>query len=245
MSLMRNPGVLGAVERQVALLCPDDLPVLPVRLDSGQELLSLRQARASVYGADRAPERAAALWRMAAAAAQQPADHGPDGLPTLLGPWLALPSLARRARLVLLFRRASREEMEAEGLLAFLEAQATLDPELPDLGRRLLSAGVGGMWRYTEQGARETPVADIGTARAPRLPHLRPERWELTVDPPSRPTGLAATIRFTASATELEGHRLGSLTHRLGLREVVFRARHLSPGPQIGTLSLRPSGVRR
>ncbi|KOG58252.1 hypothetical protein ADK75_02485 [Streptomyces virginiae] len=149
--------------------------------------------------------------------------------------------------------RLEAADAEAEVLLGLLEALASADREDPLLGASVTASACRRLWAYAARTVREVPVVDVAAISAGRTAGLPPEDelptengWDLYVAPPDREDGgLSAPLRFTLSPAAVEAVRLTDLADRMGLRDVVFRARRPGEGPPIGTLSLRPSGAPR
>ncbi|MGP3966469.1 hypothetical protein [Streptomyces sp. 6N223] len=229
-------------------------------LAAGVRHLSPGQARDLLYRPDADPAFRDALWRQVIVAAQR---EGAGSSWQALTAWLALPGLRRSVRSISFALRADHQDLQAEALLAVLETLNAIDPEPPEPGGRLVKAAIGRVWAYAKLAAPETPVADVAAV----LPV--PDRaWELEIQPPDRPEGLAAPLRFTVPRTtrpvpkqapdpdpdldpdldpdpdsDPEEERLTDMAHRLGLRDIVYRARRPGEGTPIGVLSLRPAGA--
>ncbi|WP_159400322.1 hypothetical protein [Streptomyces sp. XY431] len=213
--------------------------------------LSPAECREALYGKQHNEALRAAIWRQAAAEAQQE-PRGGDGTGRSLLLWLTLPGLYRSLHRILRAFGVERGDLEAEAVLAVLSALDETDPEHPETGGLLIRAGVGGMWAYAGRVAHEIPVVDVARFANARNATARPDgppqpadAWELHIAPPPQRDGLAATLRFTTSRTRREGERLGALAYCAGLPELVFRARRHEEEKLIGTLALRPAGARR
>ncbi|MEU8822312.1 hypothetical protein [Streptomyces sp. NPDC048636] len=211
--------------------------------------LSPLQARKLLYGNDSGSALCAAVWRHSVRMTRSQAaeEHW-----RLLVVWLALPRLYRTVRRASELFHVDLEDVEAEAVLGILASLGTLDGEEPGLDDLILRAGYTHAWRFARRAAQEMPVADLASVAARRnTTLLAPQElavedaWEVDVAPPPRADGLSAPLRFTVSRTRVEGERLGSLADRLGLRDVIFRARRPGDGEPIGTLSLRPAGAKR
>ncbi|MFC9293388.1 hypothetical protein ACFTWH_20060 [Streptomyces sp. NPDC057011] len=195
-------------------------------------------------------EAAVAVWREVVGAAQREAEG--SGRWTLLALWLALPRL--RGPVAFAVRRFFMDEADAESeaAAAFLEALAAADPGDPRLGSAMADLACRRLWAYGARVLREVPVADVAAIAAARTEGLPAEEdlpdaegWSLYVAPPDRKDGLSAPLRFTLSSAAVEEARLTALADRMGLSDLVFRARRPGEGPPIGTLSLRPVGAPR
>lgn len=251
----RLEGVFRAVGRAVAdapwakeafLECSDGARTI---------VLSPAQAHRALYGRDSDPTLKGAIWRRTVALAHSEPE---EERAKLLVVWFALPRLYRSVwRITDRFRWAvAAEDVEAEVVAGILLALSKLNGDEPDPDDILVRAALSHGWAVAEaesgqhkasiavreEAVREEPFCALlglsGDSAAESA-------WEMEVAPPARPDGLSAPVRFTVSKSRLEGERLGSLTERFGLREVVFRARRPSAGPRVGRLSLRPAGAKR
>ncbi|MBO8197766.1 hypothetical protein JW613_05545 [Streptomyces smyrnaeus] len=237
-------------------------PLLVVRLGDETLRLTLREARHAVYGARPEERVGEAVWRHAVAEARNgqadtsyqgadPTDQMTDYWQLFLI-WLAIPGLYRTVRRITDRFRIDREDVEAEAVLALLDEIETVDLSRPGVGSQVVRGAAGRMWGYAARTRREVPVVDITSlavarhgAVADALDDMPRESWELHVTPPGDVAGLAATLRFTESATCREGARLGALAQSIGLTDIVLRARRPRAGVRIGTLALRPAGAGR
>lgn len=215
--------------------------------------LSPEDCRTALYGRPRRDEELrTAVWRQAVVEArQEPREGAATG--RLLVLWLAAPALYRNLYRILRQSRIERADLEAEAVLALLAALDTVDPDGPDPAGHMIKEAVGRMWAYAGRIRREVPVVDVARfAEARNVTTSREQsgqqvdEWELHVTPPPRRDGLAATLRFAESSpARREGERIGALAHCAGLSDIVFRARRHQEAERIGTLVLRPTGVRR
>ncbi|MFI0982142.1 hypothetical protein ACH4SP_34695 [Streptomyces sp. NPDC021093] len=226
-------------------------PSLVVSVGGHTVRLSPEECRAALYGPRRNKALGAAVWRQAVIEARREPVGG-DGTGRLLAVWLALPGLYRNLHRILRRLRVERVDLEAEAVLALLAAVDAADPDDPEAGGRIIKEAVNGMWAYANRIRREVPVVDVAAFAEARNATTEPEEqprpaegWELHVTPPARRDGMAATLRFAESRTRREGTRLGALAHWAGLPDLVFRARRHEEVDLIGTLVLRPAGVRR
>ncbi|MEV0261197.1 hypothetical protein AB0I49_07620 [Streptomyces sp. NPDC050617] len=233
-------SVPGGVRQSLAV----SIGRLPARL-------SPEECRSALYGPRRDEALRKEIWRQAVSEAQQEPQGG-DGAGRLFVIWLAMPGLYRNLRRILRRFTVERTDLEAEAVLAVLAALDSADPDHPDMGSRIIRDAVNRMWAYANRVTREVPVVDIAalaearnaTAPSEERPHTTDE-WEVHLTPPPGRDGLAATLRFAESRTRREGERLGALAHCAGLSDLVFRARRHEEADLIGTLVLRPAGVRR
>ncbi|MEV5200126.1 hypothetical protein [Streptomyces sp. NPDC053720] len=240
-------GVFARIDRSV--LGPPDgtRPSLTVHVGPRTVLLSPEESRKALYGARRDATLRAAVWRQAVTEARQEPPDG-DGAGRLLVVWLVLPGLYRNLhRILRLWRRVDRADLEAEAILAVLAALDAADPEGPDTGGFLIKEAVNRMWAYAKRVTREIPVVDVGAfaeARnatvAPEEGTRPPEGWEVHITPPPRREGVCATLRFAEPRRRRDGGRTGT-----GLTDLVLRARRHEEADLIGTLVLRPAGARR
>ncbi|MBV7245981.1 hypothetical protein [Streptomyces sp. MW-W600-10] len=252
MALLRFNGVFDIIELQVTQSQRDG-EGFEVPADHGAVRLSLQEARDALYGRGRDESVGAAIWGQAVSRAR--ACEAPEGPKQLLLIWLALPGLRGTVHRASRNLRVDRKELEAEALLAILEALAVVDAEAPGLGRSLVGTACNRVWALARRMATEMPVADVAQFirfRAAFPPHEpeaelvpRESDWELGIAPPDRPDGLAASIRFTVRPARVQDEWLGDLAVRIGLRDVVHRARRPGGGARIGTLSLRAAGDGR
>ncbi|MEV2250726.1 hypothetical protein AB0I94_09140 [Streptomyces sp. NPDC050147] len=222
-------------------------PSLTVHVGSRAVLLSLEESRKALYGPRRDAALGAAVWRQAVSEARREPRDG-DGSGRLLVAWLALPGLYRNLyRILRLWRRVERADLEAEAVLAVLAALDAADTDCPDTGGCLVKEAVNRMWAYAKRVTREIPVVDIGAfaearnSTAPVEERLRPAGgWEVHITPPPRREGLYATLRFAEPHPRQDGRRTGAR-----LPDMVFRARRHEEADLIGTLVLLPAGARR
>lgn len=252
MALLRFNGVFDVIEwRMTEAQCDEEAFEVPV--GQGVLRLSPQEARRALYGKGRDEALGAAVWGQAVSRARP--RETTEGLKRLRVVWLALPGLYRTLNGVSRTLRVERGELEAEALLALLEALDTLDERTPDPGRSLVGTACSRVWALARRMAVETHRADISQCVGVRaaLPLCEPASdlvpregdWELGISPPGRPDGLAASIRFTVRPPRVQDEWLSDLAGRIGLREVVHRARRPGEGARIGTLSLRPAGGGR
>lgn len=161
---------------------------------------------------------------------------------------LAVPRLRSTVRRLRWEFGLAREELESAAVLGLLTQLPDVDPEQQGAEGLLIRSAVRHCWALVTPRRSERSVADISTVVDAQRSCPDPAEelaWELSVTPPDRPDGLAATLHFTVSRASVEGIRLGALADRLGLREVVHRARRPGPGPRIGKLALQPSQAQR
>ncbi|MFE7839409.1 hypothetical protein ACFU53_26150 [Streptomyces sp. NPDC057474] len=240
-------SLFARINRDV--LGPPDAPQpsLIVHVGSREVPLSVEESRRALYGPQRDAALGAAVWRHAVTQARRESRDG-DDTGRLLLLWLVLPGVYRNLRRILrTWQRVDRADLEMEAVLAVLAALDTADPDDPDTGVRLIKEAVNRMWAYANRVTREIPVIDLGAFAEARnatvLPEERrrpPQGWEVHITPPPQREGLYATLRF-AEARPRQGDR------RIGTRlpDLVFRARRHEEADLIGTLVLRPAGVRR
>ncbi|WP_216588730.1 hypothetical protein [Streptomyces brasiliscabiei] len=220
---------------------------LTVHVGSRALVLSAEESRRTLYGPRRDAALGEAVWRHAVTEAQLEPRDG-DGKGRLLVVWLVLPGLYRNLQRILrLWRRVDRADLEAEAVLAVLAALDAADPDDPDTGTRLIKAAVNRMWAYAKRITREIPVVDItafAEARNATIPSEErthpPKGWEVHITPPPHREGLYATLRFTEARPRQDGRR-----SKTRLPDLVFRARRHEESDLIGTLVLRPVGARR
>ncbi|MGW1636022.1 hypothetical protein [Streptomyces lavendulae] len=243
-----GPGsVFARIDRGVLGPPGAKRPSLTVYDGSGAVLLSPEESRTALYGPRRDMRLGTAVWRQAITEARREPRDG-DGTGRLFVVWLALPGLYRNLhRILRLWGRVDRADLEAEAVLAVLAALDTADPDAPDTGGCLVKEAVNQMWAYAKRVTREIPVVDIGAfaetrnATVPQEERPRPpEGWEVHITPPPRPEGLYATLRFAEQRPRQRGRRTGT-----PLPDLVFRARRHEEADLIGTLVLRPAGPRR
>ncbi|MEU3724304.1 hypothetical protein [Streptomyces sp. NPDC031705] len=243
-----GPGsVFTRIDRGVLGPPGPTLPCLKVNDGSRTVLLSPEESRRALYGPRRNAALGAAVWRQAITEAQRELRSG-DDTGRLLVVWLVLPGLYRNLhRILRLWRRVDRADLEAEAVLAVLAALDAADPDGPDPGGCLIKEAVNRMWVYAKRVTREIPVVDIGAFVEARnstvLPEKRPhppEGWVVHITPPPRREGVCATLRFAEPRPRQDGQRAGT-----SLLDLVFRARRHEEADLIGTLVLRPAGARR
>ncbi|MEV7157552.1 hypothetical protein AB0N77_23480 [Streptomyces misionensis] len=187
-------------------------PSLAVHVGSRAVLLSPEESRKVLYGAHRDAALGAAVWRQAITEARREPRDG-DGTGGLLVVWLVLPGLYRNLhRILRLWRRVDRADLEAEAVLAVLAALDAADPDGPDPGGCLIKETVNRMWAYAKRVTREIPVVDIAAfaeARNTTIPPEErprpPEGWEVHITPPPRrgPVRHAPFRRSAPSARRL------------------------------------------
>ncbi|WP_283137498.1 hypothetical protein [Rhizohabitans arisaemae] len=215
-------------------------PGLLVDTSSGLIRLTPQEAKASIRG-NRPYE---AVWRAAILAAR----HGePDQeLSFLFAVWLAEPWMTRVMSMISSRFRESREDLEAEFVTAFLENLHNIDLNRLDASESLLIAASRSTWALACAARRERPVNDSCDLMArDDLESYAESGWELEFIPPPRPDRLSAPLRFVADSTRIEGERLGTLAYRLGLADIVLRARRPLDDAATGHISLRAIGARR
>lgn len=220
---------------------------LTVHVGSQMLSLSLEESRGALYGPRRDAVLGSAIWRQAVTDARREPRDG-DGSGRLLVVWLVLPGLYRNLHRILhRWRRLDQADLEAEAVLAVLAALDTMDPDNPDVGRRLTKETVNRMWAYAKRVTREIPAVDIlalSEARNATIPPEErpnpPEGWQLHITPPPRREGLYATIRFAEPRARQDGRRFGTR-----LPDLVFRARRHEEADLIGTVVLLPAGAHR
>lgn len=243
-----GPGsVFARIDRGVLGPPGATRPSLTVHVGSCVVLLTPEDGRRALYGPRRNAALGGAVWRQAVIEARREPREG-DGAGRLLVVWLALPGLYRNLhRILRLWRRVDRADLEAEAVLAVLAALDTADPNGSDTGGCLIKEAVNRMWAYAKRVTREIPVVDIGAfaeARNVIVPAEKrprpPEGWEVHITPPPRREGLYATLRFAEPRPRQDSRRTDTR-----LPDLVFRARRHEEADLIGTLVLRPAGARR
>lgn len=222
-------------------------PSLTVYVGSRALLLSPEESRRALYGPLRDAVLGAAVWRQAVTEALREPRDG-DGTGRLFVVWLVLPGLYRNLhRILRLWCRVDRTDLEAEAVLAVLATLDSADPDAPDTGGRLIKEAVNRMWAYAKCVTREIPVVEISAfaeARNATVPPEErprpPEGWEVHITPPPCREGLYATLRFAEPRPRQGGRRTGTR-----LSDLVLRARRHEEADLIGALVLRPAGARR
>ncbi|MET9218568.1 hypothetical protein ACIQCJ_01980 [Streptomyces sp. NPDC093221] len=212
---------------------------------NGPLCLSPTEARNVLYGRQSDVRLYGAVWKEAVQAAQRETD--PAGPYRLLVVWFALPRLFRTMRKAAGRFSVELRDLESDAVLSLLECVKTIDPRQPGLDGTLVERACKELWRFARQARRERPTADIGTTATTRGflhpsqdgPLIEEDGWALHIGLPDRPDGLSAPLRFTVSPAHAEGLRLGALAGRLGLSDVVHRARRSGEDVRVGTLSLR------
>ncbi|MFF7457915.1 hypothetical protein [Kitasatospora sp. NPDC008115] len=249
-------GVFEVIHRQVTgPLQPNPTHlVVPGADEDDPMLLSPIEAWSRLYGDDRDAALDRAIWQSAIRLAQLESSGAgePDGGPVsgwqLVLLWLAVPRLRSTVRRLVSQFGLEQAELESTAIVGLLDQLCDTDPAQPEPDSRLASSAVRRCWALVRPAVHERAVTDICRVADTRQPFPDPTEelmWELYITPPDRPTGLAARLRFTASRENVEGLRLGALAERLGLREVVHRARRPRSGPRVSALPLRSEGVRR
>ncbi|MFI5651735.1 hypothetical protein ACIA71_11030 [Streptomyces anulatus] len=240
-------GIFAQIDQNVLGPLNGTRPPLAVNVGCRAFLLFPKDSRNALYGAPRDATLCAAVWRQAITEAQQEPLDG-DGSGRLFVVWLALPGLYRNLhRILRLWRRVDRTDLEAEAVLAVLAALDAADLNAPNAGRRLVKDAVNQMWAYAKRVVREIPVVDISALAEARNTTVAseergelPERWEVHITPPPRREGVCATLRFADPRPRQDG---GQASTRLP--NLVFRARRHEEADLIGTLVLHPAGARR
>ncbi|WP_156179009.1 hypothetical protein [Saccharothrix sp. ST-888] len=246
MSILATPRVFDAIELQIEILLP--APELHIQASEyvGAQVLSLAQARQTIF--DRTADEALreAIWRQLVSLTQAREAGECEPPWQLIAVWLVIPGLRRTAGRLGRRSPADRDDIQAEMLLAFMEAMREVDPHRPELGSFLCRTACSRGWRVERSTARELPVEDVDlaarsspeAARSDGLPQAPVRREAL-------PTGQSdLTTRI-----QLEGERLGSVAQRLRLSEQVRTAAQVRTGGRlIGYLPLRdrnPAAYRR
>ncbi|MFJ1590123.1 hypothetical protein ACIOD0_07730 [Kitasatospora albolonga] len=253
MTLLLFNGVFDVIELQMTESDAGEAESFEVPGPRAVVPLSWQEARKALYGTQRDEALSEAIWRQAVSRARR--DGTPEGLERLRVLWLALPGLRRTVRLASCRLYADRRELEAEAMLSLVEMLDSVEPQAFHLGRALVATACNRVWAAAGRMAKETPMADVPLdSGAPDAfspyggePCLAPpgDGWELRIDPPARPEGLAASIRFTAPSGQLQSEWLSDLAGSIGLGDIVHRARRPGEGTRIGTLFLRPAGDGR
>ncbi|MHC3816821.1 hypothetical protein AMK09_19585 [Streptomyces sp. CB02488] len=240
-------GLFTQIDHSVLRAPAGTRPSLTVYVGSCTIRLSPEESRNALYGARRDATLRAAVWRQALTEARKEAPDRADA-GRLLVVWLVLPGLYRNLhRILRLWRRVDRADLEAEAVLAVLAALDRADLDGPDTGSRLIKEAVNRMWAYAKRVTREIPVIDVGAFAEDRnaidAPEERPrppEGWEVHITPPPRREGVCATLRFAEPRRRRDGGQTGT-----SLPDLVFRARRHEEADLIGTLVLRPAGAAR
>ncbi|MEV7212322.1 hypothetical protein AB0O31_04435 [Kitasatospora cineracea] len=249
MTALAFTGLLDSIHHRVLHPDPDRRLRLELPGPAGErQLLDPAAARDLAYRSG--PGEGTEVWARAIRLAQR--SQRPEGEWSTYLVWLFSPVLRRAVRKVSGRLGADRRDIEAEAVAGLLEAVPDADPDHPEASRRLARRAAGRAWDAAKSAWPERPNGDVPAIADRHALHdgtsmdSRPWEpdWELAISPPDRPDGLAAQLRFTASPTVREGERLGALAERVGLAEVVRRARR-PRGPVVGTLSLRPAGAAR
>ncbi|GAA3673193.1 hypothetical protein GCM10022224_041820 [Nonomuraea antimicrobica] len=211
-------------------------------IEFGKVHLTPYQARDAVRGLAGDTTLRDMVWREAILAAQR--EEPGDDMARLFAVWLGEPWMRRAISMVSAWIRVSHEDLEAEMVTSFLEGLTSADAESPGASDKLLKSAANRTCSAVRSGRREILLEDPAILIPPDdLDLFTRDRWELEITPPGRADGLSAPIRFTASPTQIEGERLGMLAHRLGLQDIVYRARRPPEGRPIGALSLRRVGA--
>ncbi|MGW5098384.1 hypothetical protein ACWEQ1_19900 [Streptomyces nodosus] len=240
-------GVFAQIDQGVLGSSGARRPFLTVRVGSLAVPLSPEESRKALYGSRRDAVLGAAVWRQAVVEARREPRDG-NGTGRLLVVWLVLPGLYRNLhRILRLWRRIDRADLEAEAVLAVLAALDAADLDGSDPGGRLIKEAVNHMWAYAKRVTREIPIVDIGAfaeARNAIVPPEEwpspPEGWEVHIAPPPRREGLYATLRFAEPRPQQDDRRTSTR-----LPDLVFRARRHEEADLIGMLVLRSTGARR
>ncbi|MFD4135521.1 hypothetical protein [Streptomyces goshikiensis] len=249
MALIRWNGIHEAIEEHVRQSTFFRRTRFLVPVGAGMVALAPSDGRDVVYGVQGGGALRVALWQLVVRNARGESAQEEDW--RMYAVWLAAPGLRRTAFRAASRMGAERKDVEGELLLGLMEEIRGCDPDSPDVGARVLRAVHGRAWAYARAGRRETAVAQVSDQPASWDP-LRERSgddpdasWALEVSRPQTAEGLSATLRFTESATCREGERLGVLAERLGLEDLVFRARRSGTGRHAGSLARCESGGGR
>ncbi|MFJ5228793.1 hypothetical protein ACIQBJ_02730 [Kitasatospora sp. NPDC088391] len=234
------------------LSAPEDTqPHLDLKFDGCELRLSPSACRTALYGQPRDPALRRAIWRQAVSDARSESRDS-AGVRSLLVVWLAAPGMNRQVNRLLDLWRLDRSDLESEAVVGVLAALVEADPDAPEIGGRLIGAGIRQMWMYAGRVRKEVPRVNLGRftrARASTLSGVpyraQAQLWELCVAPPQRTARSAETPRPADTSHCLEGERLGALAHNVGLPELAFRARRHEGNRRVAILALRPTGGPR
>ncbi|WP_157250971.1 hypothetical protein [Nonomuraea typhae] len=215
-------------------------PGLLIETSSGLIRITPQEAGEAIKG--KGPREA--VWRAAILAARrgQPSQE----LGSLFALWLAEPWVARVMFMISTRFRQSLEDLEAEFVTAFLESLDNVDPSLLDAGESLLKAASRKTWSLACAATRERLLGDpVELIARDNLESYADHGWELEFIPPQQPDRLSAALRFVADSAQIEGERLGTLAYRMGLADIVLRARRPPEELATGHVTLRAIGAYR
>lgn len=230
------PNVFDALEAQFAASslasvklvergeCGDGLPDCPITVGAARDVVHDPDANLAVCDAV-----FAALVRRV---------RTPDRHAQLAAIWVMLPGLRAIAYRLRRTWRTDIEDIQADVVLGFLEALRDADPGRQSLGAHLWWAAYRRARRPCETFVRETATEDIAmlAARTGVADHVN--------NPPVEPThpGVVDVESANRSVADrrVEGERLGSIAHRLGLHSHLHRGGHRTQdvGLRIGYLTV-------
>ncbi|MBD0711616.1 MULTISPECIES: hypothetical protein [unclassified Streptomyces] len=254
MTLLYPSGVFTAVKQHFDDPRTTEHLRLPVETEKqGTLTLSIAEAHAALYGPDKNEAFGEAVWRAVIRGARE--ETGPDGPWQLVLVWLALPRLTGMAHRVCARLRVNRADVEGDLALGLMDALRTAERHHPLPIDHLISTAGNQAWRSARAARSFLPSADIELLARSRvrpghdllgnLDGLDTPTWEVDLPSVYRRDRLGAPLRFTGSAEQLEGERVGALADRLGLHDVVRRAVRDKRPRRIGTVSLRPRKKQR
>ncbi|MFJ4187869.1 hypothetical protein [Kitasatospora sp. NPDC089509] len=249
MALIKYASIFDVIHERVTTAAHLRPAVLTVEFGEETINLDLPQARTALWERPVDEELIRRVWRQAIALAQHDALAAAIGSTDVTGwveavVWLALPRLQRVVRQASSRLRADRRDLESELMLAIVEELPEISPDAPDAGGRLLRAAVRRGWAFAGRSVGERPTEDVVAIADARSAGTTDGVWELVIASPERVDEPAAPVHF-GSRSEIEAARLGELTDRLGLRDVVRRPHRPLRSARVGSLTLRPTGMAR
>lgn len=182
--------------------------------------LTLLDARTIARDTTTTPEHRDTIWRELIHRAR----HTPDPW-RLAAVWMMLPGLSSAVHRISHNPRADIADLRSAVITGFLEALNSIDTEREDLGATLYRSAYSAGRAVCRTYGRELPTDEIDrTPNLPSDPAIPVHRGVATVTRQTQPT-----------RGSLEGERLGSIAHRVGLADHVHRPaqrnRHtLQPG---------------
>ncbi|MEU3601822.1 hypothetical protein ABZ714_24340 [Streptomyces sp. NPDC006798] len=242
MTLPPYPGLFASVERLFADRNPT--PELRVLEGTGEPgpTVTLAEARRVLYDRSASHTVRTALWHQIDERARL--DAATSDWPSAVV-WLGLPGLRRTARKIVAARGAESEDVEAELVTCYLEALAEFGTHASDPGGRVLRAACSRAWEVWGWARHELAVADTDRAGESWSGEGPEGPWQVEYNPPVRPAGLPAGLRFTVPGHRVEGVRLGALARAWGLADTVTEIPRAHRGRQVATISLRRPGRNR
>ncbi|MGW4031645.1 hypothetical protein ACWEFL_20430 [Streptomyces sp. NPDC004838] len=242
MPLLPHSGLFTSIENLFA----NRNPAPELRLFDGTDesglALPLKRARRVLY--DRSADHTArtTLWHQIEGRSRFDAEA--SDWPSAVV-WLGLPGLRRAAFKIVDAHGAEREDVEAELVTCYMEALAEFGTHSSDPGSHVLRTACSRAWEAWRRARRELAVEDVERAGDLQSRAGTECPWQVEYNPPARPSGLPASLRFTVPSHRVEGVRIGALAQAWGLTDTATEIPHTRRGRQVATISLRLAGRDR